>query len=219
MFVIGPVADGDAQLAPIARDFVDGSVCSWMTAGAHIRLDDRSVLELTVPAILDGCRIIDASTMFIAFMLEGMHLCLLFVREQSGVVRDPIGFRVLAWARFTVVPGDVHRHLWAQVRLPLRIALHGERHGGLVIPLANVLTNATGSWHAVFYVAAILIAAALMALLLKPMRIRDGKVRSREVSARDAAQPLRAKPEAVRGALPCARRSCPEGARPALRPL
>jgi OFA family oxalate/formate antiporter-like MFS transporter len=36
------------------------------------------------------------------------------------------------------------------------------------------LTNATGSWHAVFYVAAILnIAAAVMALfVLKPMRIR-----------------------------------------------
>jgi OFA family oxalate/formate antiporter-like MFS transporter len=37
-----------------------------------------------------------------------------------------------------------------------------------------VLTNYTGSWHAVFYVAAILnIIAAVMALLvLKPMRAR-----------------------------------------------
>jgi OFA family oxalate/formate antiporter-like MFS transporter len=37
-----------------------------------------------------------------------------------------------------------------------------------------VLTTATGSWHAVFYVAAILnIVAAVMALfVLKPMRIR-----------------------------------------------
>jgi OFA family oxalate/formate antiporter-like MFS transporter len=44
----------------------------------------------------------------------------------------------------------------------------------LLVPLANVLTAATGSWHLVFYVAAILnIAAAAMALLvLKPMRIR-----------------------------------------------
>jgi OFA family oxalate/formate antiporter-like MFS transporter len=44
----------------------------------------------------------------------------------------------------------------------------------LLIPLANVLTVATGSWHAVFYVAAILnIVAAVMALaVLKPMRIR-----------------------------------------------
>jgi MFS transporter, OFA family, oxalate/formate antiporter len=42
----------------------------------------------------------------------------------------------------------------------------------LLVPLANVLTNATGSWHAVFYVAAILnIVAAVMALVvLRPMR-------------------------------------------------
>jgi OFA family oxalate/formate antiporter-like MFS transporter len=44
----------------------------------------------------------------------------------------------------------------------------------LLVPLANVLTNATGSWHAVFYVAAFLnIVAAVMALVvLKPMRQR-----------------------------------------------
>ena len=35
----------------------------------------------------------------------------------------------------------------------------------LLVPLGNVLTSATGSWHAVFYVAAILnIVAAVMAL-------------------------------------------------------
>ena len=44
----------------------------------------------------------------------------------------------------------------------------------LLVPFANVLTTATGSWHAVFYVAAILnIIAAVMALVvLKPMRIK-----------------------------------------------
>ena len=44
----------------------------------------------------------------------------------------------------------------------------------LLVPLANVLTNATGSWHAVFYVAAILniIAAVMAILVLKPMRQR-----------------------------------------------
>jgi OFA family oxalate/formate antiporter-like MFS transporter len=44
----------------------------------------------------------------------------------------------------------------------------------LLVPLASVLTAATGSWHAVFYVAAILnIIAAVMALfMLKPMRIK-----------------------------------------------
>jgi OFA family oxalate/formate antiporter-like MFS transporter len=42
------------------------------------------------------------------------------------------------------------------------------------VPLSSVLTAATGSWHAVFYVAALLnIVAAVMALfVLKPMRQR-----------------------------------------------
>jgi len=44
----------------------------------------------------------------------------------------------------------------------------------LLVPLANVLTSATGSWVAVFIVAALFnIVAAVMALfILKPMRIR-----------------------------------------------
>jgi MFS transporter, OFA family, oxalate/formate antiporter len=48
----------------------------------------------------------------------------------------------------------------------------------LLVPLANVLTSATGSWHAVFYVAAILnIVAAVMALVvLRPMRRRRARM-------------------------------------------
>jgi OFA family oxalate/formate antiporter-like MFS transporter len=44
----------------------------------------------------------------------------------------------------------------------------------LLVPLANVLTTATGSWTAVFLVAAALnIIAAIMALVvLRPLRIR-----------------------------------------------
>ena len=39
----------------------------------------------------------------------------------------------------------------------------------LLVPLANVLTTSTGSWHAVFIVAAILnIVAAVMALVVLP---------------------------------------------------
>src|SRR5207247_8646241 len=44
----------------------------------------------------------------------------------------------------------------------------------LLVPLANVLTNATGSWHAVFYVAAIrhIVAAVMALVVLNPVRIR-----------------------------------------------
>ena len=49
----------------------------------------------------------------------------------------------------------------------------------LLVPLANVLKSATGSWHAVFYVAAILnILAAIMALVvLRPLRLRQIEAR------------------------------------------
>ena len=43
----------------------------------------------------------------------------------------------------------------------------------LLVPLANVLTTATGSWHAVFNVAAVLsIVAALMALFVLSNQLR-----------------------------------------------
>jgi OFA family oxalate/formate antiporter-like MFS transporter len=44
-----------------------------------------------------------------------------------------------------------------------------------LVPLANVLTAATGNWHAVFVVAAILnIVAAVMAILvLRPLRRQE----------------------------------------------
>jgi OFA family oxalate/formate antiporter-like MFS transporter len=44
----------------------------------------------------------------------------------------------------------------------------------LPVPLANVLTSATGSWLAVFYVAAILniVAAVMAVVVLRPMRRR-----------------------------------------------
>jgi OFA family oxalate/formate antiporter-like MFS transporter len=43
------------------------------------------------------------------------------------------------------------------------------------VPLANVLASATGSWHAVFYVAASLniIASVLALAALKPLRKKE----------------------------------------------
>jgi MFS transporter, OFA family, oxalate/formate antiporter len=61
-----------------------------------------------------------------------------------------------------------------------------------LVPLANVLTTATGSWHAVFYVAAILnIVAAVIALaVLKPMRIRTMGLAEHRATATVAASSL-----------------------------
>ena len=172
-----------AQLAPIANDF--------KIAGIPV-----SILGLTLPALtfaLSIDRVLNGvtrpffgwvsdhigreNTMFIAFFLEGIGICaLLYFAQQSGDVRDPVRSGVLRLGRdLLAVPGDLHRHLWPQIRdHELRHAVHRQGNGLAAGPLGNVLTVATGSWHAVFYVAAILnIVAAIMALLvLKPMRIR-----------------------------------------------
>ena len=48
----------------------------------------------------------------------------------------------------------------------------GEMWKSLLVPMANILKEATGSWHAVFLTAAVLnvIAALLGLFVLKPMR-------------------------------------------------
>ena len=64
----------------------------------------------------------------------------------------------------------------------------------LLVPLSSVLVSATGNWHAVFVVAALMnAAAALMAwFVLRPMR--------RAHKARVAAEPGMAAPGAARAA-------------------
>ena len=172
-----------AQLAPIATDF--------KVAGIPV-----SILGLTLPAltfaltidrVLNGlCRpffgwvsdhIGRENTMFIAFFLEGVgiYALLLFAANPflfvilSGVV-------FFAWGEiYSLFPAtctDIYGRKFATTNYGMLYTAKGT--AALLVPLANVLTNATGSWHAVFYVAAVLnIVAAMMALfVLKPMRIR-----------------------------------------------
>ena len=87
----------------------------------------------------------------------------------SGVV-------FFAWGEiyslFPATCADIYGRTYATTNYGLLYTAKGT--AALLVPLANVLTSATGSWHAVFYVAAVLnIVAAVMALaVLKPMRIR-----------------------------------------------
>jgi|SRR5579862_286078 len=171
-----------AQLAPIAKDFkVDGIPVS--------------ILGLTLPAltfalsidrVLNGiCRpffgwvsdhIGRENTMFIAFLAEGLGIYALFL-----LAGNPIWFVVLsgvvffAWGEiYSLFPAtctDIYGRKFATTNYGLLYTAKGT--AALLVPWANVLTTATGSWHAVFIVAAILnIVAAVMALVvLKPMRI------------------------------------------------
>ena len=172
-----------AQLAPIAKDFkVDGIPVS--------------ILGLTLPAltfalsidrVLNGiCRpffgwvsdnIGRENTMFIAFLLEGIGIYALFY-----LATNPLYFVLLsgvvffAWGEiYSLFPAtctDIYGRKFATTNYGLLYTAKGT--ASLLVPLANVLTKATGNWHAVFIVAAILnIVAAVMALVvLKPLRIK-----------------------------------------------
>jgi OFA family oxalate/formate antiporter-like MFS transporter len=172
-----------AQLAPIAKDFkVDTIPVSLL----GITLPALT-FALTIDRVLNGvCRpffgwvsdnIGRENTMFIAFFIEGIGIYALLLFAGNPVLFVILsGLVFFAWGEiYSLFPAtctDIYGRKYATTNYGMLYTAKGT--AALLVPLANVLTNATGSWHAVFYVAAILnIIAAVMALLvLKPMRIK-----------------------------------------------
>jgi OFA family oxalate/formate antiporter-like MFS transporter len=172
-----------AQLAPIAKDFKIADV-------------PVSLLGLTLPAltfalsidrVLNGLtrpffgwvsdQIGRENTMFIAFLIEGIGIyCLLLVANHPLLFVILSGVVFFAWGEiYSLFPAtctDVYGRKFATTNYGMLYTAKGT--ASLLVPLANVLTSATGSWSAVFIVAALLnIAAAILALVaLKPMRQR-----------------------------------------------
>ena len=183
MFVM--VASGGlmavAQLAPIAKDFKIADV-------------PVSILGLTLPAltfaltidrVLNGLtrpffgwvadNIGRELTMFIAFMIEGFGIFLLYKFGQ-----DPLMFVILtglvffAWGEiyslFPSTNADTFGSKFAAANAGLLYTAKGT--ASLLVPLSSVLAASSGGWHNVFLVAAALnIVAALLAwFVLRPMR-------------------------------------------------
>jgi len=172
-----------AQLAPIANDY--------KVAGVPV-----SILGLTLPAltfaltidrVLNGvCRpffgwvsdhIGRENTMFLAFFVEGLGIYALLLCADNPVLFVILsGLVFFAWGEiYSLFPAtctDIYGRKFATTNYGMLYTAKGT--AALLVPLANVLTVATGSWHAVFYVAAFLnIVAAVMALaVLKPMRLK-----------------------------------------------
>jgi OFA family oxalate/formate antiporter-like MFS transporter len=172
-----------AQLAPIAKDFAIDSV-------------PVSLLGLTMPAlsfalsvglVLNGLsrpffgwvsdRIGRENTMFIAFLLEGIGISALLLcagNPMAFVLSS--GLVYLAWGQiFALFPAtctDLYGRKFATANYGLLYTAKGT--AALLVPLANVLATATGSWTAVFVVASVLnvVAATLALVALKPMRQR-----------------------------------------------
>jgi len=170
-----------AQLAPIASDFQVAKV-------------PVSLLGLTLPALtfaLSIDRVLNGltrpffgwvsdnigreNTMFIAFGLEAVGIWAL-----GAFGHDPVHFVILsgivffAWGEiYSLFPStctDVYGAKYATTNAGLLYTAKGT--AALLVPLANVLVVASGSWRAVFIVAALMNAvAAIMALAaLKPLR-------------------------------------------------
>ena len=172
-----------AQLAPIAKDFNVGGI-------------PVSILGITLPAltfalsidrVLNGfCRpffgwvsdnIGRENTMFIAFFAEGVGIWFLYLNAN-----DPLLFVLLsgvvffAWGEiYSLFPAtctDIYGRTFATTNYGLLYTAKGT--ASLLVPLANVLQVATGSWKVVFLVAAALniVAAVMAVVVLKPMRTK-----------------------------------------------
>jgi OFA family oxalate/formate antiporter-like MFS transporter len=172
-----------AQLAPIANDY--------KIAGVPVSLLGLTLpaltFALTIDRVLNGvCRpffgwvsdhIGRENTMFIAFFAEGIGIyALLYFANNPVLFVILSGVVFFAWGEiYSLFPAtctDIYGRKFATTNYGMLYTAKGT--AALLVPLANVLTSATGSWHAVFYVAAILnIIAAVMALMvLKPMRLK-----------------------------------------------
>src|SRR5436309_15080689 len=115
--------------------------------------------------------------MFIGVLLAGVGIyALLYFANNPLLFVILSGVVFFAWGEiYSLFPAtctDLYGRKFATTNYGMLYTAKGT--ASLLVPLANVLTNATGSWHAVFYVAAALnIVAAVMALaVLKPMRIK-----------------------------------------------
>src|ERR1700724_613241 len=172
-----------AQLAPIAKDFridavpvpVIGITLPALTFALSV---DRILNGITRPFF--GCvsdNIGRENTMFIAFGLEALGIWAL-----SAFGHDPVMFVVLsglvffAWGEiYSLFPStctDVYGVKYATTNAGLLYTAKGT--ASLLVPLGNVLAQATGSWQAVFMVAAAmnLVAALAAPFVLRPLRVR-----------------------------------------------
>jgi OFA family oxalate/formate antiporter-like MFS transporter len=170
-----------AQLAPIANDFKIANIPVSLVGLTLPAL----TFALTIDRVLNGlCRpffgwvsdnIGRENTMFIAFFAEGVGIyALLYFASNPVLFVILSGVVFFAWGEiYSLFPAtctDIYGRKFATTNYGMLYTAKGT--ASLLVPLSSVLVSATGTWHAVFYVAAVLnIIAAVMALyVLKPMR-------------------------------------------------
>lgn len=173
-----------AQLAPIAKDFgisnVPVSIFAITLPALTYALSLNNIMNgLTRPVLgWVSDRVGRETTMFWAFLVEGIGIFALMVFGHS-----PVSFVLLsgivffAWGEiYSIFPSTTRDHFgqkYATTNYGMLYTAKGT--ASLVVPLASVLTAATGSWTAALAVAAIFnIVAAIMAIgVLFPLRRRE----------------------------------------------
>src|SRR5579872_2207383 len=173
-----------AQLGPIAKDYYIDTfpvVLFGITAPAlTYALSLNNIMNgITRPLLgFVSDRIGREVTMFWAFLLEGLGI---FSLMKFGTT--PVAFVLLsglvffAWGEiYSIFPSTTRDHFgqkYATTNYGMLYTAKGT--ASLVVPLASVLTAATGSWTAALTVAAVFnILAAIMALaVLLPARVRE----------------------------------------------
>jgi OFA family oxalate/formate antiporter-like MFS transporter len=170
-----------AQLSPIADDFQVAKVPVTLLGLTLPAL----TFALSIDRVLNGLtrpffgwvsdHIGRENTMFIAFGLEAVGIWAL-----GAFGHDPVYFVILsgvvffAWGEiYSLFPStctDVYGSRYATTNAGLLYTAKGT--ASLLVPFANVLAVASGGWHTVFVIAAVMNAvAAVMALaVLKPLR-------------------------------------------------
>jgi MFS transporter, OFA family, oxalate/formate antiporter len=183
-----------ANLAPISLDLKVGNIpvtLAWMTLTAltFAATIDRTLNGITRPFFgWVSDHIGRENTMFIAFMLEGFGIFLLY---KYGA--DPFWFVVLsgmvffAWGEiYSLFPAtctDTFGSKYATSNAGLLYTAKGT--AALLVPYASSIQKSTGSWDMVFIIAAgANILAALLAIgVLKPWRLKVIAGHERRVSA------------------------------------
>jgi OFA family oxalate/formate antiporter-like MFS transporter len=172
-----------AQLGPIAKDF---KVADVPVSLIGITLPALT-FALSIDRVLNGLTrpffgwvsdtIGRENTMFIAFGIEGFAILALY-----HVGSNPVAFVILsglvffAWGEiyslFPATCGDTYGSKFAAANAGMLYTAKGT--ASLLVPLANILTEVTGSWQAVFILAAGMnLASSLLAIaVLRPMRRR-----------------------------------------------
>jgi OFA family oxalate/formate antiporter-like MFS transporter len=171
-----------AQLGPIAKDF-------------HLDGVPVTLLGLTLPAltfalsidrVLNGVtrpffgwvsdRIGREATMLIAFGFEAVGILALYYFGSNPVLFVILtGLVFFAWGEiYSLFPStcaDTFGSKYATANAGMLYTAKGT--ASLLVPLASVVVAATGSWHAVFIIAAAMNAAAALGawFVLRPMRI------------------------------------------------